>query len=967
MPKRQRPSTNHGDENEDPASSTTAMHDRRHPAAARPPASLDTERVPMAAVTSMQPLFGSNVPHAPTPRRNAKRSAAQKLMDANVTAQEMIGTASMQKGVRNIRPLCPKTTIQHAGLMDFLSACLELMEPGSSAEILVDGASRILQSETWKSVARSLCRTKEEHGGRQMDGRHHVNTIVSEMSAMVHAYQRLTGLTVDKSINKCMIQYIRDDLAREFSLSDEYKEKITLSADDTTAMVEAMYRNGEREVKWVLPRQRLQFHWLLHESIFCAARPTESMVTKPYQHENDAVKWGDIRWWIVLDVDGEVRMSYDVTHRNLKGRRQAASEFKRTFFIDEGRNGMNNELYNMPPAILREHGNRLAVPMKPACLDLLILRDMERTGGTWRVSEQQGLRYANARDLLIKVGRAAGMTVVPTWYMIRRHAIDTMNAHGAQEADLRVQAGHHAGSWTFASKYLSRTSRLSLPAMIAGKQLATHSLELINGMARHVDLPTSISMQARREILMSPEVAVENDEGRRGTVIKKLTRLAYAREIVAFLHVKRDVAINLGLSGAREQQEADEITSAIAAIELPEAPAPEAPAESDTSTSLSMVASTLSWRRKEPRTDAHVGNPLWTALFEASDTGNVYPGTALIAALAQDMPPRENTLVGFHHGEDATSDGLCPVQGCQKAIKDFLNNGQFAAHVHSCALKDLATQYMDANVALLTADMECHWQRARAGVPSQSLCTYKREGKFPPVVMLMRHYYEHVRRAFRMKQPCGWKDTDKSEACGWIVEDDDLRDVRSGLRHMELEHGVLLPAPSAADVTDMPIPRASVQYCELCQTWVVGAKAAEIHARGHIVATYSDFELDGDMCATDIHGVHGKLTQAKRNALCPFCMFDTQKPYADRMSLSPTNAQHTHRHVARHLLVLDQTAAHGCPWTLLCPGESYTVVDLANHLVTAHHIALGGIKATQSATPTLVTLESLAKLSRHGS
>ncbi|KAI8588989.1 hypothetical protein BDZ88DRAFT_452600 [Geranomyces variabilis] len=126
------------------------------------------------------------------------------------------------------------------------------------------------------------------------------------------------------------------------------------------------------------------------------------------------------------------------------------------------------------------------------------------------------------------------MTVVPAWYMIRRHAIDSMNASGAQEADLHIQAGHHAGSWTFASKYLSRTSRLSLPVMVAGKQLATHSLKLINGMARHVDLPTLISMQSRRGILMSPEVAVSNDEGRRGTVIKKLTRLAYAREVVAF-------------------------------------------------------------------------------------------------------------------------------------------------------------------------------------------------------------------------------------------------------------------------------------------------------------------------------------------------------------------------------------------------------------------------------------------------
>ncbi|KAJ3162326.1 hypothetical protein HDU86_004806 [Geranomyces michiganensis] len=44
-------------------------------------------------------------------------------------------------------------------------------------------------------------------------------------------------------------QYIREDLALEFSLSDEYNEKITLSVGDSAAMVEAMYRNGERQVK----------------------------------------------------------------------------------------------------------------------------------------------------------------------------------------------------------------------------------------------------------------------------------------------------------------------------------------------------------------------------------------------------------------------------------------------------------------------------------------------------------------------------------------------------------------------------------------------------------------------------------------------------------------------------------------------------------------------------------------------
>ncbi|KAJ3171068.1 hypothetical protein HDU88_008102 [Geranomyces variabilis] len=119
-------------------------------------------------------------------------------------------------------------------------------------------------------------------------------------------------------------------------------------------------------------------------------------------------------------------------------------------------------------------------------------------------------------------------------------------------------------------------------------------------------------MQTRREILMSPEVAVAIDEGRRGTVIKKLTRLAYAREVVAFLKDKRDEAMKHGLLGAREQQEADEITSAMAAIALPEAPT-----ESDTpmdrvttSTPLSNVASTLAWRRKEPPTDARIENPV---------------------------------------------------------------------------------------------------------------------------------------------------------------------------------------------------------------------------------------------------------------------------------------------------------------------------------------------------------------------
>ncbi|KAJ3141185.1 hypothetical protein HDU90_007211 [Geranomyces variabilis] len=207
-------------------------------------------------------------------------------------------------------------------------------------------------------------------------------------------------------------------------------------------------------------------------------------------------------------------------------------------------------------------------------------------------------------------------------------------------------------------------------------------------------------MQTRREILMSPEVAVAIDEGRRGTVIKKLTRLAYAREVVAFL---KDMMV-LGEDAMPVSSKSPEITSAMAAIALPEAPA-----ESDTSmdrvtaSPLSKVASTLAWRRKEPPTDARIENPVWTALVEASDMRNVYPGTALIAADAQDMPPRESTLVGYHQDEDATSDGLCPVQGSQKAINDFLNNGQFAVHVHSCALKDLATQYMDANVALLNS------------------------------------------------------------------------------------------------------------------------------------------------------------------------------------------------------------------------------------------------------------------------
>ncbi|KAI8587555.1 hypothetical protein BDZ88DRAFT_453946 [Geranomyces variabilis] len=55
-------------------------------------------------------------------------------------------------------------------------------------------------------------------------------------------------------------------------------------------------------------------------------------------------------------------------------------------------------------------------------------------------------------------------------------------------------------------------------------------------------------MQTRREILMSPEVAVAIDEGRRGTVIKKLTRLAYAREVVAFL---KDMMV-LGEDAMRE-------------------------------------------------------------------------------------------------------------------------------------------------------------------------------------------------------------------------------------------------------------------------------------------------------------------------------------------------------------------------------------------------------------------------------
>ncbi|KAJ3185508.1 hypothetical protein HDU87_000131 [Geranomyces variabilis] len=187
------------------------------------------------------------------------------------------------------------------------------------------------------------------------------------------------------------------------------------------------------------------------------------------------------------------------------------------------------ELYAVSQDAVRAYGNSLPLLVKANKMETFVLRDFEGDGSS---CEEKGWTYGSAAGIMRTISRQAGFLYLPTFYSIRRQAINSVNAAGTSEADIRQVAGHNASSWTFVEAYLLKTSRVDIQSIMLGRPTSGHALETYLGLLRHQDLPQELSPAGRQLLRSDPEIANAT-----AAVVRKHKEI-YLRELDEFMDAK---------------------------------------------------------------------------------------------------------------------------------------------------------------------------------------------------------------------------------------------------------------------------------------------------------------------------------------------------------------------------------------------------------------------------------------------
>ncbi|KAJ7209376.1 hypothetical protein B0H12DRAFT_1242860 [Mycena haematopus] len=301
--------------------------------------------------------------------------------------------------------------------------------------------------------------------------------------------------------------------------------------------------------------------------------------------------------------------------------------------------------------------------------------------------------------------------------------------------------------------------------------------------------------------------------------------------------------------------------------------------------------------------------------------------------------PMRRFEISTYQGEYANVDGTCPRPKCKEnLLENKYTNSKRAIHLHQCYREMKQTESNAAS------------QRRYPNLPLAE-CPVE---DCPSAPDTFEGFVQHIRAHHMLRKDCRISD------CGERFNtNSDL------MSHIELVHAI-------------PSPTAYLMFCYFCHTWSFNQQADFKHREIHFLTEWEPLRLCSPAAvAAPIGECPGYATEidtglVRNPGICPFCLWDPELyDLQDGRWMHQETAGNLETHIMNHhheALVDQRSAGHllACPCQM-CP-ESQTptlnLLELYNHLIVVHRIALQGKRKAKSGDGKLHPLAHLRDLKK---
>ncbi|PWN35033.1 uncharacterized protein FA14DRAFT_154462 [Meira miltonrushii] len=332
----------------------------------------------------------------------------------------------------------------------------------------------------WRIIARACCKRQNENritAGRPLS----FKTSLSNLVGVFKAYKLLTG------------ENIKDFVCKEIF--------------------------GGKFTSFKTPRERITIATVISLLTFTAARPGELVVSSGYEIDNEGLRWGDVEFFLSLNLEKgqstSTRLQYraNITIRNLKGKRKQGQYRTQSIYEDdsiliildatilllilavidnaidctifgEGAVDPIQFLTSPNPKLLPPRKDYIQIEILADKADLMVFRESERDTQTreWCTNPLVGLRYYSLNNLMRSILQRSDYTVF-LLYAIRRCVCTAINKPEVSSTDARLAIGHLKGSSIYEKHYVSKYSEIDFQGLVT-KGIQDHASILKQGIAQ---------------------------------------------------------------------------------------------------------------------------------------------------------------------------------------------------------------------------------------------------------------------------------------------------------------------------------------------------------------------------------------------------------------------------------------------------------------------------------------------------